>query len=105
LELTDIYLWIYKRVMEQGELAPALFPLVRAGMRKITTDEVSLKAISVRWKAYFDRMPELHEMTPEQLAKGKEILAMDESRRLARIGRAQLLSGAADGQSGPSHSP
>lgn len=91
LELTDVYLWIYKRVMEEGELAPTLWPLVRAGFRKVTTDELSLEGISKRWTQHFEGVPELHEMSPEQITKGRELMALEESRRLARLGRGQSL--------------
>lgn len=91
LELTDIYLWIYKRVMEGGELAQALWPVVRAGARRVTTDELSLEALSRRWTQHFEGIPELHEMSPEQVAKGRELMALEEGRRLARIGRGQAL--------------
>lgn len=87
LELTDIYLWVYKRVMEDGELAPGLWPFVRGGARRVTTDELSLDAISKRWTQHLNGIPELHEMPPEQLAKGRELMALEEGRRLARLGR------------------
>jgi hypothetical protein len=87
LELTDIYLWIYKRVMERGELTPEVWPLVRSGARRVTTDELSLDALSRRWKDHFQGVPELHEMPPDQVERGRELLAAEESRRLARIGR------------------
>ena len=91
LELTDVYLWIYKRVMEEGELAPTLWPFIKAGVRRVTTDELSLEGISKRWTQHLEGIPELHEMPPEQIAKGRELMAMEESRRLTRLGRGPSL--------------
>lgn len=87
LELTDIYLWIYKRVIEKGDLAPALRPFIYEGIRRVETDELSLEAIAKRWTKYMDGIPELHEMPPDQVAKGRELKAHEEARRLAGLGR------------------
>jgi len=91
LELTDIYLWIYKRVMEKGDLAPVLGPFINGGIRRVGTDELSLKAIAERWSKHMDGIPELHEMPSDQVAKGRELMAQEEDRRLARLGRGPAL--------------
>jgi hypothetical protein len=85
LELTDIYLWVFKRYFEGKELAPDLLELLRGQMHRGRTDEISLNAIAKRWGAHFESLPELDQMSPEQLKRGKELLQFDEDRRLKAI--------------------
>lgn len=85
LELVDIYLWVFKRVMEQKEVAPELYALVRPQLRRGRTDEISLNAIGARWSRRFDELPE---PTEEQMAKARELLAIDERRRLRAVSNA-----------------
>lgn len=90
LELVDVHLWVFKRTMEGAELPPALRALVYAHMRRGRTDEISIKAIEHRWTKWFNKIPELEEMSSEQVERGKEILRIDEARRLkAVIGKLQ----------------
>jgi hypothetical protein len=49
LELVDIYLWVFRRIFEQKELAPALYTLVKPLILRGRTDAISLKAIAERW--------------------------------------------------------
>ncbi|TCS70921.1 uncharacterized protein DUF3800 [Sulfuritortus calidifontis] len=79
LELTDIHLWVFKRAMENKELAPELFQLIKRQLNKGHTDEISLNAIAARWKRWFEELPD---PTPEQIERGKELLAIDEARRV-----------------------
>lgn len=85
LELVDIHLWVFKRFMEDKELAPELFALIKPHLYRGRTDEISLAALTKRWTAHFEKMPELHEMSPDQIARGAEILKRDEARRLAAV--------------------
>jgi hypothetical protein len=85
LELTDLHLWIFKRAMEGEDLPPALGALVYAHMRRSRTDEISLKAIEYRWSKWFSQLPELDEMSAEQLERGREIMRIDEERRLRAV--------------------
>lgn len=85
LELTDLHLWIFKKVMERTSLPPELTELVRVHWRRSQTDEISLKAIEARWSRWFDQLPELEEMSPGRLAAGREIMAKDEARRLLDV--------------------
>jgi hypothetical protein len=78
LELVDIYLWAFRRVMENKELAPELMRLVVPQLRRGRTDEISLGAIGARWTRWFDELPD---PTEEQMVKAREIQAMDEARR------------------------
>lgn len=82
LELVDIYLWVFKRVMERKEVAPELFALVRPQLRRGRIDEISLNALGARWSRWFDEMPE---PTAEQIAQGRDLLAIDEGRRLRAV--------------------
>ncbi|HHF3125691.1 TPA: DUF3800 domain-containing protein [Vibrio alginolyticus] len=78
LELVDIYIWIFKRHIEGKDLAPQLYPLIKKQLNRGMYDEVSIDAISRRWEKWFSELPEPSE---EQLAKGKELLEIDENRR------------------------
>lgn len=93
LELNDIYLWIFKRLMEDGEVTTQLEPLVRELLPRTVTDEVSLNAIAARWSRWMRNLPELAEMSEEQRRGGRELLQLDENRRLTRLGR---MPGVAD---------
>jgi hypothetical protein len=82
LEFVDVYLWVFKRFMEKKELAPELFPLVRSQLHRGRTDEISINAIASRWKRWFDELPE---PTEENMEKARELMAIDEERRLRAI--------------------
>ena len=84
LELVDIYLWVFKRFMEEKELAPELFSIIKGQLHRGRSDEISINAISSRWGKWFEELPY---PTAEELEKGKEILKMDESRRLNAISK------------------
>ncbi|MGN4190185.1 DUF3800 domain-containing protein [Burkholderia gladioli] len=85
LELVDVHLWIFKRAMEGAELPAALKALVWAHMRRGRTDEISIKAIEHRWTKWFNKIPELEDMSREQVERGREILRIDEERRLKAV--------------------
>lgn len=84
LELTDIYLWVFKRAMEEEELAPELYALIKPHLHRTRTDELSLNAIMKRWGEYFQNIPE---PTPEELEAGRKTFAFDEARRRRAIGK------------------
>lgn len=52
LELVDIYLWIFKRFMEEKELTKPLTRLVYTNLKTARTDSVSLKSIGIRFKEF-----------------------------------------------------
>jgi len=79
LELVDLYLWTFKRIMEGKELAPEIYPVIKKQMHKSRTDEISINAIASRWQKWFENLPE---PTEEQMRKGRELMALDEKRRL-----------------------
>lgn len=82
LEIVDIYLWIFKRFLENKDLAPELYLLIKKQIYRGNTDEISINAIASRWSQWFSNLPE---QTPEQEQKAREILAVDEERRLNAI--------------------
>lgn len=79
LELVDIYLWIFKRFMEDKELTKPLSRLVYINLKTALTDSVSLKSIGNRFKEFFENLPE---PTEEMMQKGREYLEREEARRL-----------------------
>lgn len=82
LELVDVYLWLFKRVLEGKEVPPELGPIIRKQLHRGRTDEISINALSARWSRVFENMPE---PTQEQAEAAKEILELQESRRLQAV--------------------
>lgn len=82
LELVDLYLWVFKRWIEEKEIPLGWMPIIRRQLTRGKTDEVSLKALSERWTKYFDNLPE---PTEEQMQRARELLAEQEKCRLAAI--------------------
>lgn len=85
LELVDVYLWIFKRLIDGKDMAPELMPLVYAQRHRGNTDEVSLRAIETRWEQHFTQMPELEDIPQEKIEAAQKIIAIEESRRQAAI--------------------
>jgi hypothetical protein len=85
LELVDIHLWIFKRMIENRDVAPELYSIVKPQLHRGRTDEISLNALASRWTKHLDQIPQLEDMPPEQVARGKEILRIDEERRLRAV--------------------
>ena len=83
LELVDIYLWLFKRILEKKDIPDELVPLYNYQLHKGKTDEISLRALEERWEAYFSRpMPD---MSPEQLEKAQQLVGFEEASRQARM--------------------
>ena len=85
LELVDVYLWIFKRLIDGKGMAPELMPLAYAQRHRGNTDEVSLRAIEARWEPYFANMPPLEEIPPEQLEAAFEFMTKEERRRQTAV--------------------
>ncbi|WP_105655912.1 DUF3800 domain-containing protein [Cronobacter dublinensis] len=79
LELVDIYLWIFKRHMEQKELTRPLTRLLYTNLNTARTDSVSLQSVAKRFKEFFEKLPE---PTAEMMQKGREYHEREEARRL-----------------------
>lgn len=81
LELVDVYLWIFKRVFENKEIAPELAPLINRQMKVGRTDEISLNGLINRWEPVFQEIEET-EIPEDRLASALELLELDEKRRV-----------------------
>lgn len=81
LEIVDIYIWLFKRQMEDKELASELYPLIHGQLNGMF-NEVSIQALMDRWEKWFKELPI---PTSEQLEKGKELLKLDEARRQKHV--------------------
>lgn len=89
LELVDVYLWLFKRLLQRDPIAPELERLVDRQLKRGRTDEVSLEGIARRWEPYF-RQLEAREFTNEELERAKELQQLDEARRGAAMRQAGL---------------
>jgi hypothetical protein len=85
LELVDVYLWIFKRIIERKEMAAELMPLFDGQLTRGRTDEVSLRAIDHRWEKFFAELPQMEEMTEAQVAAAHSIMETEEKRRQQAI--------------------
>ncbi|MDF7662857.1 DUF3800 domain-containing protein [Erwiniaceae bacterium L1_54_6] len=79
LELVDVYLWVYKRLMENKELTKPLQRLVYTNRNTALTSSLSLNSISTQFQALMKTLPE---PSPAELARAREVFAPDEARRL-----------------------
>jgi hypothetical protein len=70
LELTDVYLWIFKRYLENKELASELLVLIEAQLQRGRTDDISLRSIDERWTKWFAN---LADPTPEEAEKATQL--------------------------------
>ncbi|WP_339067332.1 DUF3800 domain-containing protein [Teredinibacter turnerae] len=82
LELVDIYLWVFKRHMENKSLANELAPIINGQLHRGSYDEVSINAIINRWGKWFQELPE---PSKEQLEKGKKLVAQQEAARKKHV--------------------
>lgn len=79
LELVDIYLWTFKRWMEDKELTKPLSRLVYTNLRTASTDSISLASVSKQFQKAFENIPE---PSAEMLEKARKVRDIDEARRL-----------------------
>ncbi len=79
LELTDAYLWMYRRAREGHELPRELQKLLVEVAQEGSFHEISLEALEAGWARYFEELPEPDE---EGVARAQELFAQDERRRL-----------------------
>ena len=78
LEIVDIYIWVFKRHMENKELAVQLYPLIKKQLHKGMYDEVSISALNKRWGTWFKELPEV---SSQEIDRGRELISFDEQRR------------------------
>ncbi|MEG9672613.1 DUF3800 domain-containing protein [Serratia bockelmannii] len=79
LELVDIYLWTFKRFMEEKELTKPLSRLVYTNLKTAQTDSVSLQSVTKRFEASLETLPE---PTAEMIQKASKYREQEEARRL-----------------------
>jgi len=79
LEVVDVYIWLFKRMLEHKKIANELLPFINKQIPKSRTDEISINAISSRWQKWFEKLPE---PTEDESKKGKELMEIDEERRI-----------------------
>lgn len=84
LELVDIYLWVFKRYMEEKELAPELYSLIKGQLHRGSSNEISINGIIERWSPWLENLPE---PSADGMNKATEIRRIDEERRLKALGR------------------
>ena len=84
LELVDIYIWIFKRHMENKSLAAELAPIINGQLHRGGYDEISINALMNRWGKWFKELPEPSE---EQLEKAREMIAQQEAKRKLHVER------------------
>lgn len=85
LELVDVYLWLFKRALEGKDVAAELFPLLNYQSTRGRTNEISLEAIEARWERWERNLPQLWELTPEQLQEGHQLHIEEETRRMEAV--------------------
>jgi len=78
LELVDIYIWVFKRHVENKTLANELAPIINDQLHRGSYDEISINALMNRWGKWFQDLPEPSE---EQLGKAREMIAQQEKQR------------------------
>ena len=54
LELVDIFIWIFKRHMENKALAPELYSIINYQLHRGRYNEISINAIIKRWGTWFE---------------------------------------------------
>jgi hypothetical protein len=72
-------------MMERKGVAPPLYAIFAAQMRDGRTDEISLAALSNRWTPFFENLPELGELSAEQIEFANQFRTEDEARRTAAV--------------------
>ncbi len=87
LELVDVYLWTFKRYMENKELTKPLSRLIYTNRNTANTSSLSLRSVGRQFREFFENLPE---PTPEMMKKGREIHDAEEARRLQH--RVPLIS-------------
>jgi Protein of unknown function (DUF3800) len=90
LELADCILWLFKRVVTEKETPYEVHQLLSKLLKIGKTDEVSLRALEIRWGRWFEGLPE---PTEERIANARELLDFAERRRLEAVARAEAEGG------------
>ena len=78
MRVTDIYLWLMKRLFEKKDLSPELLELLAPQMEKGMTDEVSFAGIMKRWEPVLMNLPD---PSPEEEKRARQLMARHEEYR------------------------
>lgn len=84
LEITDLFLWLCKRYIENKILSNELRSVTNILLNNALTDEISLTSLSTRWEKWFNELPELSEYSESHLEKIK-IMQIEESRKIKEL--------------------
>ena len=68
--------------MEGKELAPELLSVIRSQINRGQTNEISISGIVSRWSRWFEELPE---PTDEQMENAKQLMEIEEKRRLCAM--------------------
>lgn len=82
LELVDIYIWVFRRYMENKTLANKLAPIINGQLHRGSYDEISINALMNRWGKWFQELPEPSE---EQLERAREMISQQEEQRKRHV--------------------
>lgn len=82
LELVDIYLWTFKRFMEDKALTKPLSCLVYTNLRTARTNSVSIQSVASRFKELLSKLPEPSAVIMRQ---AQELRDFDEARRIPYV--------------------
>lgn len=82
LEIVDIFIWIFKRHMENKELAPELYSIIKGQLYRGNYNEISINGLMERWGKWFDELPE---PTKEQEKEARKIMEEQERRRQEHV--------------------
>lgn len=82
LELVDIYIWVFKRHMENKSLANELAPIINGQFHRGAYDEVSINALMNRWRKWFQDLPE---PSKGDLEKAKKMIIEQEMARKQHV--------------------
>lgn len=73
LQIVDIYLWVFNRLLSGKDLSEELLVLVDYLMTTGFIDGISMPFMANRWRQFEASLPKIEEMTPQQIAAAKTI--------------------------------
>ncbi|HHE3606099.1 TPA: DUF3800 domain-containing protein [Pasteurella multocida] len=73
LQIVDLFLWIFKRKIEGRKLSAELENVFNILSYDSAGDEISLKALFIRWSEWFNALPKVSEISKSHLLKIKRI--------------------------------
>ena len=82
LELVDIYLWTFKRFMEDKALTKPLSRLVYTNLKTARTNSVSIQSVASRFKELLGKLPV---PSAEIMRQAQELRDFDEARRMPYV--------------------